>query len=207
MATPMILERLRVPHGAPGSLIEGASRTAQGVHAMTFRAFHALALLALVAGCTTPPAGAPAAFDAAAATAEVSAVLDALHHNASIADEATYFGLFAPEGVFLGTDATERWTVDQFREYAHPGFSQGRGWTYVLREGTRHIAFAPGGAVAWFDEILDNANYGETRGTGVLRRVGDDWKISQYHLTIPVPNALADTVVAMIRATPSQAGP
>lgn len=172
---------------------------------MMTRPITRLALLAALAGCATPPAEAPPAHDPVAATAEVSAVLDALHHNASVADEAAYFDLFAPDGVFLGTDATERWTVEQFRAYAHPVFSQGRGWTYVLREGSRQIAFAPGGDVAWFDELLDNANYGETRGTGVLRRIGDDWKISQYHLTIPVPNALADTMVALIRAMPAPA--
>jgi hypothetical protein len=29
--------------------------------------------------------------------------------------------------------------------------------------------------------------------------VDGTWKIAQYHLTIPVPNALADTLVLMIR--------
>ena len=90
-------------------------------------------------------------------------------------------------------------TVEEFRAYAHPYFEQGRGWTYVLREGTRHVDFDPTGTVAWFDEILDNANYGETRGTGVMRLIDGSWKIAKYHLTIPVPNALADTVVEMIR--------
>ena len=163
----------------------------------------ALAAAAVLGACTSAraenhlsPAGRPAD------TAAVSAVLDSLHHEASVADEKAYFGLFAPDGVFIGTDATERWTVDAFRAYAHPAFSQGRGWTYIPRAGTRHIAFAPDGTVAWFDELLDNAHYGETRGTGVLRRIDGAWKIEQYHLTIPVPNALADTVVKMIRARP-----
>ena len=130
----------------------------------------------------------------------VTAVLDALHRHAAAADEDAYFALFAPDGVFFGTDATERWTVEEFRAYAHARFATGRGWTYVLRDGTRHIAFDPAGQVAWFDELLDNANYGLTRGTGVLRKVDGAWKIAQYHLTIPVPNALADTVVRQIRA-------
>ncbi len=142
--------------------------------------------------------------DRAAATAAVSSVLDSLHRNASVANEEAYFGLFAPEGVFFGTDATERWTVAEFRAYAHPFFERGQGWTYVLRAGTRHVEFDPTGTVAWFDEILDNANYGETRGTGVLRLAGDRWKIAQYHLTIPVPNALADTLVGMIRRSASR---
>ena len=159
-----------------------------------------LVLLATTVTLGCAPERARSAFDRDSATAAVSSVLDALHHNASVADEEAYFGLFAPEGVFLGTDATERWSVEQFRAYAHPPFQQGRGWTYVLRPGTRHIEFDPTGTVAWFDEILDNANYGETRGTGVVRQVDGTWKIAQYHLTIPVPNALADSLVNMIRA-------
>jgi hypothetical protein len=41
---------------------------------------------------------------------------------------------------------------------------------------------------------------GRCRGTGVLRRVGGVWKIEQYHLAIPIPNALADEGVKRIRA-------
>ena len=163
-------------------------------------ALSALVAAAALSYCAPAPAPGPVTFDRSGATAAVSAVLDSLHHNASVANEEAYFGLFAPEGVFFGTDATERWTVTEFRAYAHPVFQQGRGWTYVLRPGTRHIAFDPTGTVAWFDELLDNASYGETRGTGVIRQVNGTWKIAQYHLTIPVPNDLADALVRMIRA-------
>ena len=149
--------------------------------------------------CATPDA---VPFDRAGATAAVSAVLDALHHNASVPDEAAYFALFAPDAVFFGTDITERWPVADFRQYAHARFATGRGWTYALRPGTRNIAFDPTGQVAWFDEILDNANYGETRGTGVLRLIEGEWKITQYHLVIPVPNELAGDLVEMIRGLP-----
>ena len=157
-------------------------------------------LLVAAVACRSPGDSAVVQFDRARATTAVSAVLDSLHHFASVADEEAYFGLFSPEAVFFGTDATERWTVEQFRAWAHQRFAAGQGWTYVLRAGTRHVEFDPSGSVAWFDEILDNAHYGETRGTGVLRRIDGDWKIAQYHLTIPVPNALADSVVQMIRA-------
>lgn len=135
--------------------------------------------------------------DNGAASAEVGKTLDQFHAAASKADGPTYFGLFAPEGVFIGTDATERWPVDEFRQYAMPFFSKGKGWTYT--PGVRHIDLAPSEDVAWFDEILDNKSYGVCRGSGVLRKIGGKWRVSQYHLTIPVPNDLADTVVKMIR--------
>ncbi|MCC7441799.1 MAG: nuclear transport factor 2 family protein [Bdellovibrionales bacterium] len=128
---------------------------------------------------------------------EIEATLDQFHQAASKADGAAYFGLFSPEGVFIGTDATERWTVEEFKKYAMPHFSKGKGWTYVPKN--RHVDLVPGGEVAWFDEILESKSYGTCRGSGVLRRIEGRWKISQYHLTIPVPNALADTLVQLIR--------
>ncbi len=131
------------------------------------------------------------------AAADVEAVLDDFHAAASEADEERYFGHFAASGVFFGTDATERWTRDQFRAYAHPHFAQGKGWTYHPRE--RHVALSKDGATAWFDELLDNAKYGECRGTGVLQRYDGEWKIEQYHLTVPMPNELAKDFVARIR--------
>lgn len=127
----------------------------------------------------------------------VSATLDALHELASQADGEGYFALFAEDGIFLGTDATERWTVEEFRAYAMPYFSQGRGWTYESTE--RHISVSADGSTAWFDERLQNSSLGETRGSGVLIRRDEGWKIAQYNLTIPIPNALAGDVVRQIR--------
>lgn len=127
----------------------------------------------------------------------VAATLDALHQAASDADYQAYSSVFATDAVFLGTDATERWTRNEFMEYTEPYFDQGRGWTYVMVE--RHVSIAGDGRTAWFDERLDNANYGETRGSGVLIKEGGRWKISQYNLTIPIPNDLAREVVDRIR--------
>ena len=132
------------------------------------------------------------------AQAAVSEVLDALHQAASDADFDLYFSLYAREAVFLGTDATERWTREEFMEYAAPRFATGTGWTYHLLE--RHVGVAPGGETAWFDERLDNANLGETRGSGVLVMEDGGWKIAQYNLTIPVPNELARDLAQQIRA-------
>ena len=113
------------------------------------------------------------------------------------ADEERYFGHFAPEAVFLGTDAGERWTVEEFRAFAHPHFSEGRGWTYLPRD--RRIMFSPDGGMAWFDERLHSEKYGELRGTGVLRLIGSDWKLLHYSMTFTIPNDRAREVVALIR--------
>lgn len=125
----------------------------------------------------------------------IGGVLDDFHKAASDADESRYFGHMAGEAVFIGTDAAERWDRKTFRAYAHPHFAAGKGWTYTPRD--RHIDIH--GDVAWFDELLDNAKYGECRGTGVLRRDNGVWKIVQYSLSIPIPNEIAGEVVKMIR--------
>jgi ketosteroid isomerase-like protein len=120
--------------------------------------------------------------------AEISLTLDQLHAAAAKADGKAYFDLFAPDAVFIGTDASERWTMDQFRGYALSLFAQGKGWTYKPRQ--RHITVArvPCSCVACFDEILDSASYGTSRGTGMLTQTPWGWKIEQYALTFPIPN-------------------
>lgn len=127
---------------------------------------------------------------------KIVGVLDSLHASAAKADGKAYFGLFAPDAIFLGTDASERWTLAQFRAYAEPYFAKGQGWTYTVSERT----VTREGSVAWFDERLSNAKYGECRGTGVLIKRGGEWKIAQYNLTVPIPNDLLPKVAEQIRA-------
>lgn len=136
--------------------------------------------------------------DQALGARAVATVLDRLHEAASRADGETYFSLFAEGAVFIGTDAAERWTIADFTAYAESRFSKGQGWTYV--PGERHIDIAPGGDVAWFDEMLESEKYGTSRGTGVLVRTAAGWRIAQYHLTFPIPNDLAAELTARIKA-------
>ena len=132
------------------------------------------------------------------ASGAVGAALDGLHAAAAAADEDRYFGYFTPDAVFLGTDATERWTRDEFRKWAHPYFAKGTAWTY--RSTSRWISFAPYRRLAWFDELLENAHLGTCRGSGVLLLQADgSWKIAQYNLSIPMPNDLADDFTKRIR--------
>ncbi len=154
-----------------------------------------LALSLLLAACTGP-----GRFEGTAADSErqAAAVVDSLHAAASRADGEAYFALFAPGAIFLGTDATERWNIEQFRAYAMPSFSRGQGWTYVPME--RHLFLSDSGEVAWFDERLHNDKYGEVRGSGVLVTGPHGWRIAQYNLALPVPNALAEDLVVRIRA-------
>jgi len=154
----------------------------------------ACGLILLLTSCATSLQQPVGSVDAVSA---VNTVLDGFHQAASRADEASYFGRFATSGIFFGTDASERWSRDEFLAYAHPYFSKGKGWTFVPRD--RHVYLSADRRVAWFDERLDSASYGECRGTGVLQLEGRDWKVEQYNLTIPIPNDLAKEFVARIR--------
>jgi uncharacterized protein (TIGR02246 family) len=174
---------------------------------------HSLALAAsvILAACQAPSnaplvdeaakagaseASAPSAAELEAADeAAVAAVLDDWHKAAAVADGARYFGHMTDDAIFLGTDASERWTVPAFRAFCEPYFSKGIGWTYKPRQ--RHVRIA--GDLAWFDEKLWNDKYGECRGTGVLARREGEWRIEHYSLTLPVPNDLAADVVKLIR--------
>jgi hypothetical protein len=141
---------------------------------------------------------APVRFDRPAAERDVAHELDDFHDAAAHADEPRYFAHFAPDAVFLGTDVTERWDVTAFRAYAHARFAQGKGWTYHRLR--RAITFAPGGAVAWFDEDLRGERVGPTRGAGVLIRAGERWLIASYDLSITIPNERFDAVRAVLNA-------
>lgn len=129
--------------------------------------------------------------------AAAAAALESFHQAAAEADGETYFALFAPGAIFLGTDPLERWTIAEFKAFAKPYFDDGRGWTYTATR--RFVGLSPDGYTAWFDEDLTNASYGMTRGTGVLQRIGNDWRIAQYSLSIPVPNDLTKDLAKRIR--------
>lgn len=149
-----------------------------------------LLLLLLAANPTVPPAADP--------KAAVAAVLDDWHQAAAAADEPRYFGHFTADAVFLGTDATERWTRDEFRAWSKPYFSKGKAWSF--KPVKRFITLSKDGTVAWFDESLDTPNLGPSRGSGVLVKEGNAWKIAQYNLSVPIPNDIMGEVTKRVAA-------
>ena len=132
----------------------------------------------------------------------IAAVIDDWHAAAAAADEERYFSHMTEHAVFLGTDPAERWTMAQFRAYAHPYFAGGKAWSF--RSVRRDITISSDGAVAWFDEDLATPNLGPARGTGVLVREGGTWKIAQYSLSVPIPNAVFKQVKEIIARAPAQ---
>lgn len=126
----------------------------------------------------------------------INKTLDKFHQAAAQANAQEYLNLLTEDAVFLGTDASERWTKEQFTAFVLPYFDQGKGWLYVAKE--RNISLLENDSIAFFDEILANKNYGLCRGTGVLIKTKQGWKISQYSLSIMIPNGVATTVVKQI---------
>ncbi|WP_286264327.1 nuclear transport factor 2 family protein [Thalassotalea atypica] len=130
-------------------------------------------------------------------TPKIEQNLDAFHQAAAEANFDKYFSLLAKEAIFIGTDGNERWTKESFAEFVRPYFSEGRGWLYTPTE--RHVTVLANKSVAFFDESLINASYGQTRGSGVLIKTEQGWKIAQYNLSIPMPNALTKDLVQQIK--------
>ena len=120
----------------------------------------------------------------------IDRLIDGLHSDAAAARFQSYFARFTDGAVFLGTDRSERWTLPEFKSYAAPVFAEGRGWTY--RVVSRHIEGA--GDTRWFDEVLHNDKLGYCRGTGVVIKSADGWRIAHYALTMLVPNSIAAEV-------------
>lgn len=157
-----------------------------------------LASVSLALGCVDTGVGAPPTVtpdracpsqpvvpEAQAADA-IAKLLDDWHFAAATSDEPRYFGHLAADAVFLGTDATERWSKDAFQAYAHPHFAAGKGW--VMRATRRNIVVEPAGQLAHFDEELESKGLGPARGSGVLVLRDGVWKILHYNLSITVPN-------------------
>ena len=118
---------------------------------------------------------------------DINILLDGLHKDAHKGNFDSYFDRYSSDAIFLGTDKTERWTMQEFKSYAQPAFADGHGWTYKVIERN----WEGEGDTLWFDEILFNKKLGHCRGTGVVQLINDEWKITHYALTMLVPNSIA----------------
>jgi plastocyanin/ketosteroid isomerase-like protein len=168
-----------------------------------------LMMVGCAADAAQQTAAAPQAGDIDSDSAEeqvrrIQKVLDDWHQAAADADEEAYFSHFTADGVFLGTDATERWDVKAFRKYAHPHFAKGKAWSF--KAARRDVILSRDGLTAWFDEDLDTPNLGPSRGSGVLLKQQGVWKLAHYNLTITVPNDHFKSVKQLLDAARAAEG-
>ena len=131
---------------------------------------------------------------AAQEKSNIDKVLTQWHQAAAEANFDKYFSLMTKDGVFIGTDATENWQNDDFREFSKPYFDRGQAWNFTTLE--RNIYNDENSKTAWFDELLDT-QMGICRGSGVLQKTEDGWKITHYVLSVTVPNENVEEVTQL----------
>lgn len=154
-----------------------------------------LFMIVCIQSCTqSAKPGETVPVDTAAEQKKISAMLDSFNMAAAKADFNTYFGYYSDDAVFTGTDASERWDKKDFMTWAKPIFDKGHAWDFSSIE--RHIYFDKTGSLAWFDELL-NTQMKICRGSGVVVKEANGWKLKQYILSAMVPNELIDSVTKM----------
>lgn len=123
---------------------------------------------------------------------QIDTMLDSWHKAAADADYRSYFNHMADESIFIGTDATENWNKNEFMVWAKPYFDKGKAWSFTKLE--RNLFFDETGHTAWFDELL-NTQMKICRGSGVLIKTEQGWKIKHYVLSMTFPNDSVDAVI------------
>lgn len=126
---------------------------------------------------------------------QINRTLDAWHKAAAEANFNAYFGLMTEDAIFIGTDPTENWNKKAFQAYSKPYFDKGKAWDFKAIE--RHVYFDNSGKLVWFDELL-NTQMKICRGSGVLVKIGKEWKIKHYVLSMTIPNDNTNEVIKII---------
>lgn len=122
----------------------------------------------------------------------ITSLLNNWHKAAAKANYNNYFGALDSVSIYIGTDVAEVWSKKQFSAFSKPYFNRGKAWAFTAVD--RNVYFNKSGDTAWFDEIL-NTWMGVCRGSGVLEKTGEDWKIKHYVLSITVPNDNINDVI------------
>lgn len=124
----------------------------------------------------------------------INTMLDAWHKSASESKFDSYFDAMAANSVFIATDAKENWNKKDFEAFSKPFFDRGKAWDFTPVK--RNIYVSTDGNIAWFDELL-NTWMGVCRGSGVLSKTDNTWKIEQYVLSVTIPNTHITDVIAI----------
>ena len=116
---------------------------------------------------------------------DINNLLDNWHIAAAEADFDNYFSLMDSVSYFIGTDASEHWTKQEFIEFSKPYFDKGKAWDFKPIE--RNIFVGKSAEIVWFDELLDTW-MGVCRGSGVMAKSNGKWKLQHYVLSMTIAN-------------------
>jgi hypothetical protein len=125
-------------------------------------------------------------------TKEINDLLNNWHKAAAEVRFDDYMNALTNDAIYIGTDASENWTKKDYMAYSKPHFDKGKAWSFTALE--RHVYFDKTFKMAWFDELL-NTQMKICRGSGVLVKIGQTWKIKHYVLSMTVPNDNTKEVV------------
>ena len=126
---------------------------------------------------------------------EINSFIDDWHLNATNANMEAYFDKIDKDGIYIGTDETEIWTKAEFYEWQKPRTKDGVAWDFKAVD--RNIYLGENSKYVWFDELLTFSG-GTLRGSGVLIKRKNGWKIMHYVLSLPVPNEKFGAVIEAI---------
>ncbi len=107
------------------------------------------------------------------------------HQAAADVNQQAYFDFIDDDGTYIGTDSTEIWTKQEFFDWSTPYFEKGKTWNF--KTNSRNIYISENKIFAWFDELVTNGKI-TLRGSGVLEKQQNTWKIKHYVLSLPVTN-------------------
>ena len=127
---------------------------------------------------------------------KIDTLLTKWHYAAAVADAKTYFGYLADDAIFMGTDAKEYWTKEEFQKWSEPYFKRKSAWNIYATK--RNIYLSADKTYAWFDEVL-TAGFGPARGSGILIKTKDEWKIKHYNLAMTIPNEIVPEVKKLVQ--------
>ena len=137
---------------------------------------------------------APTANEITESKKQIAAMLDSFNIAAANADYTRYFNFYTEDATFNGTDATENWDKAAFMAWAKPFFDKKKAWNFTSIK--RNIYFGKYADMAWFEELL-NTQMKICRGSGVVVKQGNDWKVQQYVLSASIPNNKLDSVISL----------
>lgn len=112
--------------------------------------------------------------------------IDNWHHAAAVADKDVFFGSLDSNAVYLGTDPDERWLKLEFMAWGMKYFERDTAWAF--KPYSRFWEFSDDMNYAWFDELLET-HMGICRGSGIVRKDKNGWKIKHYNLALTLPNS------------------
>ncbi|MCD4696383.1 MAG: nuclear transport factor 2 family protein [Bacteroidales bacterium] len=132
---------------------------------------------------------------------EIDHFISSWHNAAAENNQDIYFNMIDENGIYIGTDSTEIWTKQEFYDWSTPHFEKGKTWNFTAN--SRNIYTSDDGQMAWFDELVDYGK-GTLRGSGILIKRHDGWKILHYVLSLPVPNEKFMEVMEVVNTVPEE---